>query len=107
MTSTSAVTAGKVRARAGRLPTAAPAGPDPGAAAIASDSGRPSARNSGAISSSRIVCTARIQNSTSWYTPTKDMVATTTHPEAAGRTLPPARPATVPPNGAPGATPAR
>ena len=52
--------AGNVSITAARLRMpACKRGPSPGSAATASDNGRPSARNSGTTSSSRIVCTDR------------------------------------------------
>ena len=53
--------AGKVSSRAARLRTSAPSrGPSRGSVAMARVSGRPSAVNSGATRSSRMVCTERM-----------------------------------------------
>jgi hypothetical protein len=66
-TSANVVIAGNVRIRAGReriiVSRRAPAR---GNTAMASEIGRPSARNSGTTRTSSTVCTARTQNSTGW-----------------------------------------
>jgi len=66
-TSANVVIAGNVRTRAGReRMTASRRRPARGSTAMASEIGRPSARNSGTTRTSSTVCTARTQNSTGW-----------------------------------------